>query len=114
MNSNMSTTEWSTFFHILNFTNTTQLYDYYKPSTNRLSVVDYAAIVGLLLASALVGVYYSIFDRTAQSTTSGYLLADKALHPLPVAFSLMATFVSGGAMLSGPAEVYLQVCKICD
>ena len=114
MTSNIPTTEWPSSSHTFNFTSTIQLYEYYKPSTNRLSVVDYAAIVGLLLASALVGVYYSIFDRAAQSTTSGYLLADKALHPLPVAFSLMATFVSGGAMLSGPAEVYLQVCKICD
>ena len=113
MTSNMLTTEWPTSSKTFNFTNTIQVNEYYKPSINRLSVVDYAAIVGLLLASALVGVYYSIFDRAAQSTTSGYLLADKSLHPFPVAFSLMATFVSGGAMLSGPAEVYLQVCKIC-
>lgn len=107
MSSNLSITEFPSSPLAFNFTSPVPTY--YTKSTNRLSVVDYAAIVGLLLASALVGVYYSIFDRTAQSTTSGYLLADKSLNPLPVAFSLMATFVSGGAMLSGPAEVYLQV-----
>ena len=76
--------------------------------TNKVSIVDYFTFGSMLLLSVLVGVYYFIFDRKSQSSTQGYFFGGKSLHPLPVAFSLMASFISSPIMLGGPAEVYTQ------
>ena len=80
----------------------------YFKTTNILSIVDYGSFAGLLFISALVGLYYALVDRKVQSTTSGYFLGDRKMHPLPVGFSLWASFISAILMLGGPAEVYTQ------
>ena len=80
----------------------------YSKTVNKLTVIDYFSFGFLLLLSALVGVYYAIFDRKSQSTTRGYFLADRSLHPIPVALSLMASFISSTLMLAGPGEIYVQ------
>ena len=80
----------------------------YSKTTNKLTYPDYASFGFLLTISALLGVYYAIFDKKSQNTTSGYFLANKGLHPIPVAFSIMASFVSSIVMMGGPSEVYFQ------
>ena len=80
---------------------------YYKTS-NYLTIFDYATFVLLLLVSVSVGIYYAVVDRKGQSTRSGYFLGNKQMHPVPVAFSLMASFLSANMMLGGSSEVYTQ------
>ena len=69
---------------------------------------DYLAFGLMLFLSASIGIYYSIMDRKGQSTIQGYFFGGRSLHPLPVAFSLMASFIGAPIMLGGPAEVYTQ------
>ena len=80
----------------------------YSKVTKTLDPLDYVTFGVMLLISAAIGVYYAIVDRKAQSTTQGYFLGGRKLHPIPVAFSLMASFISAPIMLGGPAEVYTQ------
>ena len=79
-----------------------------QKTQNVLTPWDYLSFVALLAVSALVGVYYAVADRKAQGTTAGYFLGNRSMHPIPTAFSLMASVISAIIMLGGPAEVYTQ------
>ena len=52
-----------------------------------------------------IGIYYK-FTGGKQRTTSEYLLADSSMDVLPVAFSLMASFMSAITLLGVSAEIY--------
>ena len=80
-----------------------------EKTKNVLTPWDYLSFVALLAVSALVGVYFAVADRKTQGTTTGYFLGNRSMHPIPTAFSLMASFISAIIMLGGPAEVYTQV-----
>lgn len=70
------------------------------------STFDYL-ILGLMLSiSVLIGIYHA-FSGGRQSTTEEFLLADKSLHPLASALSVVASVLSGITMLGTPAEMYL-------
>lgn len=55
------------------------------------SVVDYALFGGMLVTSALVGLYFGFCSKTKQDNPMEYLLGSKAMKILPVAISLTAT-----------------------
>ncbi|XP_030834623.1 sodium-coupled monocarboxylate transporter 1-like [Strongylocentrotus purpuratus] len=71
----------------------------------RFGVWDYLVLGGMLLVSAVIGIYYACSGGKQQTATE-YLLADRKASPLPVAFSLVASFVSAITVLGVPAEVY--------
>ncbi|KAK9879608.1 hypothetical protein WA026_006672 [Henosepilachna vigintioctopunctata] len=66
---------------------------------------DYVILILVLLVSSLIGVYYR-FTGGKQRTTKEYLLADKNMPFLPVAFSLMASFMSAITLLGVSSENY--------
>ena len=59
---------------------------------NELSLWDYVVFVGTLIVPLLVGFYYN-FAGGRQSTVHEHMLADGRMSILPVAFSLMASFM---------------------
>ena len=59
-----------------------------------LSYVDYIVLAVALLISASIGIYYR-----RQTNANDYLLAGGTMSPLPVAFSLMASFMSAITLL---------------
>ena len=67
--------------------------------------VDYAMFVITLLVSCGIGIFYAIIDRK-KNTTKDFLLGGQNMHPVPVALSLMVTFMSAMTLLGNPAEVY--------
>lgn len=71
-----------------------------------LNVVDYVILSTLLLISASIGVYYR-FSGGKQRTTKEYLLADRNMSFIPVAFSLMASFMSSITLLGVSSENYI-------
>ncbi|GJQ70612.1 hypothetical protein Trydic_g23005 [Trypoxylus dichotomus] len=73
---------------------------------NYLGTLDYVIMVLVLLISACIGVYYR-FTGGKQKTVKEYLLADKNMHVLPVAFSLMASFMSAVTLLGVSSENYV-------
>ncbi|GFT24651.1 putative sodium-dependent multivitamin transporter [Nephila pilipes] len=70
-----------------------------------LGLVDYIIFACMLMVSAGIGVYFR-FSGGKQKTTDEYLLAGKDMSILPVAFSLMASFLSAITVIGVPAEMY--------
>lgn len=70
-----------------------------------LGTVDYIIFAFMLLISAGIGVYFR-FSGGKQKTTEEYLLAGQDMSILPVAFSLMASFLSAITVIGVPSEMY--------
>ncbi|XP_031345438.1 putative sodium-dependent multivitamin transporter [Photinus pyralis] len=70
-----------------------------------LGIIDYVVISVILLISAGVGVYYH-FTGGRQKSVTEYLLANRNMHVVPVAFSLMASLLSAVAILGAASESY--------
>ena len=69
------------------------------------TVVDYV-LFGLMLAfSASIGIFYAIKDRN-RANTKEFLLAGGNMNPIPVALSILASFMSAITLLGTPAEMY--------
>ncbi|XP_070184134.1 sodium-coupled monocarboxylate transporter 1-like isoform X2 [Littorina saxatilis] len=67
--------------------------------------VDYVLFVLTLLVSAGIGVFYAVWDRR-NNTPQEFLLGGQKMQVVPVAMSLMVTFVSSLTLLGYPAEMY--------
>ena len=74
----------------------------------RFSKVDYVVFVSLLTVSAVIGVYYGFFSKKKQNNAAEYLLGGKSMQTIPVSISLVASSISGFALLGVPAEIYSQ------
>lgn len=74
--------------------------------------LDYAVFSSLLIASGAIGVYYAIRAKKNQVSTAEYIFGGKTMKTLPVAISLIATFLSGSSLVSIPAEVYFYGLEI--
>lgn len=70
-----------------------------------LGAWDYAILAVVLIISILIGIYYRFVDNK-QSNTTAYFLADRSMGVTPVAFSLMASFMSAVTILGVSMEIY--------
>ncbi|XP_067005284.1 putative sodium-dependent multivitamin transporter [Anabrus simplex] len=74
------------------------------PST--FGVWDYVILGIMLISSASIGIYYR-FTGGRQRTTQEYLLGDRDMSIVPVAFSLMASFMSAITLMGVSRENYI-------
>lgn len=81
-------------------------YSYQTGIKKTFHAADYAVFGCTLAISAGIGVFYAIKDRK-KNTTDEYLLAGRSMHPLPVAMSLLSSFISAITILGTPSEVYV-------
>ncbi|XP_070536572.1 sodium-dependent multivitamin transporter-like [Ptychodera flava] len=81
------------------------------PVQHGLSIFDYVILSVVLALSSCVGVYYGC-TGDKQSTTNEYLLANRKMHFLPVAASMMASATSAVATIGTGAEVYLYTSMV--
>jgi len=72
---------------------------------SQFSLIDYLVLSIVLLISSAIGLYYRL-SGGRQKTSSEYLLADGAMAVAPVAFSLMASFMSAITLLGVTQENY--------
>ena len=68
------------------------------------SVIDYVVFLLLLAGSLGIGAYYGI---RGNQTTDEFLLAGRSMSSIPVALSLIATFVSSISLLGKRYNVVL-------
>ena len=66
---------------------------------------DYAVFGCMLGLSAAIGIFYAIKDRR-KNTTEEFLMAGRGMHPIPVAMSLLSSFISSVTVIGTPAESY--------
>lgn len=81
-------------------------YSYQTGETKTFHIADYTVFGATLAISAFIGIFYAIKDRK-KNTTDEYLLAGRSMHPIPVAMSLLSSFISAITILGTPAEVYV-------
>ncbi|KYN10745.1 Sodium-coupled monocarboxylate transporter 1 [Trachymyrmex cornetzi] len=70
-------------------------------------LVDSIVFIGLLGVSALVGVYQCYASRKKADAVGEYLVGGQKMSIFPISMSLIASYVSGIAMLGLPAEMYV-------
>jgi len=75
------------------------------PPQPSFSLADYLVLAAVLLISSLIGLYYRL-SGGRQKTDREYLVADRGASVLPVAFSLMASFMSAITLLGVSMENY--------
>lgn len=80
-------------------------YSYQTGKRNTFHVVDYVIFGGILVISASIGIFYAIRDRKKNNIRQ-FLMAGKDMNPIPVALSLLASFMSAITLLGAPAEMY--------
>lgn len=71
----------------------------------KFGVLDYTVFAGMLLISALIGIFYAWVSRKKNST-SDFLMGNRSLSVFPVSMSVVASFMSAITLLGTPAEVY--------
>ncbi|KAH6929333.1 hypothetical protein HPB50_026815 [Hyalomma asiaticum] len=71
------------------------------------AVLDYVVLIGFLVLSAGIGVFFAWRDRRAGSNKH-FLTGNRELSWLPVSMSMMASFLSSIAILGLPSEVFLR------
>uniref|UniRef100_T1JCV3 Sodium-dependent multivitamin transporter n=1 Tax=Strigamia maritima TaxID=126957 RepID=T1JCV3_STRMM len=92
---------WVTYHSIMSNSSS---FDFLEP--HRLQIVDYIIFVLTLLISLAIGLYYA-FTGGKQKTVQEYLVGNRKMGVLPVAMSLLATFLSALGMMALPAEIYM-------
>ncbi|KAH8334384.1 hypothetical protein KR059_009470, partial [Drosophila kikkawai] len=100
----------------------------------RFGIVDYVVFLGTTILSIGIGVYYGWIKKTKRNTEtctpsapSGikskrdlgsekmneYLMGSRNLKVLPVAMSLIASYISGVSILGTPSEIYNYGTQYC-
>uniref|UniRef100_A0A8C5RAL5 Sodium-coupled monocarboxylate transporter 1 n=1 Tax=Laticauda laticaudata TaxID=8630 RepID=A0A8C5RAL5_LATLA len=72
--------------------------------SQHFTTLDYVIFSTMLLLSAIIGVFYAF--QGVPKSHKDFLMAERNLSFLPVAFSLATSFMSALAVLGTPAEVY--------
>ncbi|RXG67477.1 Sodium-coupled monocarboxylate transporter 2, partial [Armadillidium vulgare] len=70
---------------------------------NIFGIIDYCLFAGLLIISGGIGLYFSYIGSKSPEE---YLMGNRSLKPLPVAMSLLTTYVSATSILGVSGEVY--------
>lgn len=84
-----------------------------------LDWLDLLVFVGMLLLSAIIGVYFAYFAKEKQNTSSQYLMGGRTMDIFPVSMSLIARcandhlFVNLSVEFSYMYVVYFCYCRMC-
>ena len=70
-------------------------------------IADYVIFAGVLVVSTSIGLYHA-FTGGKQRTTKEYFMANRKLSTLPVAASILVSFISAITVLGTPAEMYTR------
>jgi len=65
---------------------------------------DYVAFVSMFLLCIGIGIYFGFMNKSVSE--DDYMLGGRKMLVIPIAFSLVASFVSGITLLGLPTEVY--------
>lgn len=72
----------------------------------QFGTVDFVVFGVMLLLSTIIGIYHA-FTGGRQRTTKEFLFANRGMMAVPVALSLLASFMSAITILGVPSEIYI-------
>ncbi|XP_014206395.1 sodium-coupled monocarboxylate transporter 1-like [Copidosoma floridanum] len=70
-------------------------------------ILDSIVFAGMLGVSAIVGVYQAYKSRKSVNAVEEYLVGGQNMSIFPISMSLIASYISGIALLGLPAEMYV-------
>ncbi|XP_077984352.1 sodium-coupled monocarboxylate transporter 1-like [Glandiceps talaboti] len=76
-----------------------------QSDVHSFSALDYVIFSSMLAISAATGIYHA-FAKGGQRTTSQFLVADRSMNGIPIAMSLVVSFLSPITILGMPAETF--------
>ncbi|CAH1183376.1 unnamed protein product [Phaedon cochleariae] len=74
-------------------------------SMQRFGKFEYITFISMLAICLLVGLYFGICKKS--QTAQDYLVASRSMGVIPIAMSLLASWVSGISLLGIPTEIYV-------
>lgn len=78
----------------------------HEPSTSgAFTAYDYAIVIGMLVISLGIGVFYGFFDK--KSSSSNFMLGSE-MSIFPVTLSLTTSFITAIELLGNPAEIFFN------
>ncbi|ELU11741.1 hypothetical protein CAPTEDRAFT_112687 [Capitella teleta] len=78
-----------------------------EEAEKRLQIADYVVFALTLAISLGIGLYHA-FTGDRQRTTKDFLMGNRQLRTLPVALSMLVSFISAVLVLGTPAEMYTR------
>ncbi|KAL8568333.1 hypothetical protein ACOMHN_040906 [Nucella lapillus] len=75
------------------------------PEERRFQTWDYILFALVLAISASIGIFYACHGKK-QKTTTEFLMADRNMSIVPIAVSILVSFMSAILILGTPAEMY--------
>lgn len=69
------------------------------------TIYDYAIVIGMLVISLGIGVFYGFFDK---NSSSGDFMLGSEMSVLPVTLSLTTSFITAIELLGNPAEMFFN------
>ena len=72
-----------------------------------LHILDYCLFAGVLIVSFAIGIYHA-FTGGKQRSPNEILVGNRKMKTLPVALSILVSFLSGIMVLGTPAEMYTK------
>ena len=78
-----------------------------SPAEKGFHAADYVIFAVTLLVSLGIGLYHA-FTGGRQKTTKEFLMGNRNLRTLPVAMSILVSFISAILVLGTPAEMYTR------
>lgn len=72
----------------------------------KFSWIEHVVFFTMLVASLAIGVYYGFKPKKKEETVDDYMLGGRKMPMIPVAMSLVVSFVSGITLIGFPAEMY--------
>lgn len=67
---------------------------------------DYAVVLGMLLISIGIGVFYGFFDKASENSED--FLRGSGMQLFPVSLSLTTSFITAIELLGNPAEMFFN------
>lgn len=68
---------------------------------------DYAVVIGMLVISLGIGVFYGFFDKKSTASASDFMLGSE-MTIFPVTLSLTTSFITAIELLGNPAEMFFN------
>ncbi|XP_018331292.1 sodium-coupled monocarboxylate transporter 1-like isoform X2 [Agrilus planipennis] len=76
-----------------------------ETALRRFGWADYMVFILMLTVCIGIGIYFGVYN--AATSSQEYLVGERAMKTVPIAMSLIASFVSGISLLGIPTEIYV-------
>lgn len=78
-----------------------------ETAPDSFTIYDYAVVIGMLVISLGIGVFYGFFDKNSSGSAADFMLGSE-MSVFPVTLSLTTSFITAIELLGNPAEMFFN------